>query len=49
MEKWGKDSIIKFHEEYAESFAGDVFSPEIIRLSKKCIGNKVLNISCLRW
>jgi ubiquinone/menaquinone biosynthesis C-methylase UbiE len=44
MEKWSKDSITRFHEEYEGDYAGDVSSPEIVRLSKKYIGNKVLDI-----
>ena len=43
MEKWSKDSIKKFHEEYDGDYAGDISSPEIVRLSKKYIGNKVLD------
>lgn len=44
MGKWNRDSIIKFHEEYEGDYAGDTFSPEIIRLSRKYIRNKVLDI-----
>lgn len=44
MEKWGKDAIARFHEEYEGDYAGDISSSEIIRLSKKYIGNKVLDV-----
>lgn len=44
MEKWSKDSIIKFHEEYEGGYAGDVSSPEIVRLSKRYIGKRVLDV-----
>jgi SAM-dependent methyltransferase len=44
MKRWSKDSIIKFHEEYEGGYAGDISSPEIIGLSKKYIGNKVLDV-----
>ena len=44
MEKWSKDSVKRFHEEYDGDYAGDISSPEIVRLSKKYIGNKVLDV-----
>lgn len=44
MEKWSKDSIIRFHEEHEGDYAGDITSPEIIRLSKKYIGKRVLDV-----
>ena len=44
MEKWNKNSITRFHEEYEGSYAGDTSSTEIIRLSKKYIGNRVLDV-----
>ena len=39
-----KELIKKFWEEYEADFSGDVSSPEIVRLSKKYIGNKVLDV-----
>jgi len=44
MEKWSKDSVKRFHEEYDGDYAGDVSSPEIVRLSKKYIRNKILDV-----
>lgn len=44
MEKWSKDSITRFHEEHEGDYAGDITSPEIIRLSKKYIGKRVLDV-----
>ena len=44
MEKWSKDSIKRFHEEYDGDYAGDVSSPEIVRLSKRYIGKRVLDV-----
>lgn len=43
-ETWDKEQVKKFWEESEAAFAGDVSSPEIIRLSKKYIGNKVLDV-----
>ena len=44
MEKWSKESIKRFHEEYEGDYAGDISSPEIVRLAKKYIGNNVLDV-----
>lgn len=41
---WNKSNIIKFWEANEADFAGDVLAPEIIRLSKRYIGSKVLDI-----
>lgn len=41
---WDKSSIIKFWEANEADFAGDLVAPEIVRLSKKYIGRKVLDI-----
>lgn len=43
-ETWDKEQVKKFWEESEADFAGDTSSPEIIRLSKKFIGNKVLDV-----
>jgi len=44
LEKWDKSSIINYHKQPERSYAGDVLSPEIIRLSKKYIGNSILDV-----
>ena len=41
---WNKEEVKKFWEENEAEFAGDVSSPEIVRLSKKYIGKRVLDI-----
>jgi ubiquinone/menaquinone biosynthesis C-methylase UbiE len=41
---WDKEQVKKFWEESEADFAGDVSSPEIIRLSKKYIGKRVLDV-----
>jgi SAM-dependent methyltransferase len=40
---WEKSNIAKFWEENKAAYAGDVSSPEIIRLSRGYIGTKVLD------
>ena len=44
MEKWTKETNIKYREGVLRKYAGDVSSPEIIRLSKRFIGKKVLDV-----
>jgi SAM-dependent methyltransferase len=44
MKEWDKDSIKRFHEEYEGRYAGDTLSSEIVRLSKKFIGNTILDV-----
>lgn len=44
LEKWNKEAVIKYHQQSERGYAGDVSSPEIVRLSKKYIGNKVLDV-----
>jgi ubiquinone/menaquinone biosynthesis C-methylase UbiE len=41
---WNKEEVKKFWEENETEFAGDVSSPEIVRLSKKYIGKRVLDV-----
>ena len=43
-ESWNKEEVKEFWEENEAEFAGDVSSPEIVRLSKKYIRNKVLDV-----
>ena len=44
LEKWNKEAVIRYHQQSERGYAGDVSSPEIIRLSKKYIGKRVLDV-----
>ena len=44
LEKWDKEDIIKYHTYSKRGYAGDISSTEIIRLSKKYIGKKILDV-----
>jgi SAM-dependent methyltransferase len=44
METWNKQSIIEFHRCYEGDYAADVVAPELIRLSKKYIKGRVLDV-----
>jgi SAM-dependent methyltransferase len=44
MEPWSKQSIIEFHHYYEGDYAADVIAPLLIRLSKKYIKGRVLDI-----
>lgn len=41
---WDKEDTIDFWKKNEADYAGDVSAPEILRMSKKYIGNKVLDI-----
>lgn len=41
---WNKKAVINFHKEYKGGYAGDVSAPEIIRLSRKYIQGRVLDV-----
>ncbi|RJS80712.1 SAM-dependent methyltransferase [Methanophagales archaeon] len=43
-ESWNKEEVKKFWKRSEADFAGDVSSPEIIRLSKKYIRNTILDV-----
>ena len=42
--KWSKKATIEFHEEYEGAYAGDVSASEIVRLSRKYVKGRVLDI-----
>jgi len=44
LEKWNKKAIIRYTQQSERGYAGDVSSPEIVRLSKKYIGKRVLDV-----
>jgi len=44
LEKWDKKAVVRYHQQSERGYAGDLSSPEIVRLSKKYIGNKVLDV-----
>jgi len=44
IEKWNKETIIRYHQQSERGYAGDIFASEIVRLSKKYVGNKVLDV-----
>jgi len=44
MKIWDKKTILNFHKNYEGDFAGDVVSSEIVRLSRRYIGEKILDI-----
>jgi ubiquinone/menaquinone biosynthesis C-methylase UbiE len=44
LEKWDKEAITRYHQQSERGYAGDVSSPEIVGLSKKFIGKRVLDV-----
>ena len=44
LEEWDKKAVIRYHQQSERGYAGDVSAPEIIRLSKKYIGKRVLDV-----
>ena len=44
LEKWDKEAVVRYHQQSERGYAGDISSPEIIRLSKKYIGKRVLDV-----
>ncbi|HIH97298.1 MAG TPA: hypothetical protein HA348_07510 [Thermoplasmata archaeon] len=45
LEKWDKEEIIRYLQQSERGYAGDVSSPEIIRLSQKYIGEEIENVT----
>ena len=44
LEKWDKEAVVRYHQQSERGYAGDISSPEIIRLSKNYIGKRVLDV-----
>jgi len=44
LENWDKKAIVRYHQQSERGYAGDISSPEIVRLSKRFIGKSVLDV-----
>jgi len=44
LENWSKKAVMKYHEHHTGSYAGDVLAHEVIRLSKKYVRGRILDV-----
>ena len=44
LEKWDKEAVVRYHQRSGRGYAGDISSPEILRLSRKYLGKEVLDV-----